>query len=82
MIPMNVMTIEELVDDLDLPRANLLGLAVAGRLPGEKSDGQWRFRREEIDSWLDGSAQDPHCSGLACVAIEATGANSVSFVSQ
>ena len=62
-IPNAVMTIEELVDFLEIPKDRLLALANAGSLPGEKAGGRWYFRREEIDDWFDVSAQDPHSLG-------------------
>ncbi len=61
MIPNDVMTIEELVDCLGLPREQLLQLAHTGRLPGWQAAGQWYFRRDEIDRWIVTTVQEP-CS--------------------
>jgi excisionase family DNA binding protein len=50
-----VFTIDELAVYLKLPKRTLYKLAQEGSVPGNKVGRHWRFRRETIDRWLDGS---------------------------
>lgn len=50
-----VMTIDDLVTYLQVPKSSLYKLAQEGKLPGQKVGRHWRFRRERIDRWLDAS---------------------------
>lgn len=47
-----LMTTRELEEFLKVDRTTLYNLLKEGRLPGFKVGGQWRFSRQEIDSWL------------------------------
>jgi DNA binding domain, excisionase family len=47
-----VMTIDDLVAYLQVPKSSLYKLAQEGKLPGQKVGRHWRFHRVTIDRWL------------------------------
>lgn len=47
------MTLEELAEYLKMAKRTLYGYAREGKIPAIKIGAAWRFRREEIDRWLD-----------------------------
>jgi len=47
-----VMTLDEVVAYLRLPKSTVYRLVQAGKLPGQKAGRQWRFHRDAIDAWL------------------------------
>ncbi|HEY73959.1 MAG TPA: helix-turn-helix domain-containing protein [Thermoflexia bacterium] len=47
-----LMTTRELQDFLRVDRTTIYNMLNAGRLPGFKVGGQWRFSRREIESWM------------------------------
>ena len=51
--PGEVLTIEDLVLYLKIPKSTLYKLAQEGKLPGQKVGRHWRFRKEAIDRWLE-----------------------------
>lgn len=48
-----VLTIDELVDYLRIPKSTLYKLAQEGKIPSRKVGRHWRFRKEAIDRWLE-----------------------------
>ncbi len=46
------LTIEELADYLKLGRTKLYQMAQDGSIPASKLGNQWRFDRDEIDTWM------------------------------
>jgi excisionase family DNA binding protein len=52
--PHDVMTFEEVLTYLRIPRSSLYKLAQEGKIPSQKVGRHWRFRREAIDRWLEG----------------------------
>jgi excisionase family DNA binding protein len=52
--PSDVMTLEEVMLYLRIPRSSLYKLAQEGKIPSQKVGRHWRFRREAIDRWLEG----------------------------
>ena len=50
----DVMTFEEVMVYLRIPRSSLYKLAQEGKIPAQKVGRHWRFRREAIDRWLEG----------------------------
>ena len=46
------MTTKQLVELLQLDRTTIYRMLSAGRLPGFKVGGRWRFSRQEIEAWL------------------------------
>ncbi len=48
-----ILTIEEVANYLRVPLSSLYKLAQQGKIPASKVGRHWRFRRENIDRWLD-----------------------------
>lgn len=54
MEPMDaLMTIEEVASYLRLSKDTVYRMAQAGKIPASKVGQQWRFRREDVDAWLE-----------------------------
>lgn len=49
----DVMTIREVAEYLKLTEKTAYRLAADGTLPGFKVGGAWRFRRRDIDAWIE-----------------------------
>ena len=47
-----ILTIQELHEYLKIPIPTLYALAQHGRIPAAKVGKHWRFRRVDIDAWL------------------------------
>jgi excisionase family DNA binding protein len=52
--PPDVMTFEEVMAYLRIPRSSLYKLAQERKIPAQKVGRHWRFRREALDRWLEG----------------------------
>lgn len=48
-----LMTIEEVADYLRVKKRTIYEWLKKGKIPAMKTVGQWRFKKEKIDSWLD-----------------------------
>ncbi len=48
-----LMTLEEVANYLRVSERTVKEWATSGELPGGKLGASWRFRKEDIDSWLD-----------------------------
>ena len=48
----DILTIQELHRYLKVPTATLYTLAQDGRIPAAKIGRHWRFRRADIDGWI------------------------------
>lgn len=54
MEPMDtLMTIDEVAAYLRLSKDTVYRMAQSGRIPGSKVGTQWRFRRGDVDRWLE-----------------------------
>ncbi len=49
----DIMTIREVAEYLKLTEKTAYRLAAEGKIPGFKVGGSWRFRRSEIEKWID-----------------------------
>ena len=49
-----VLTVDDLVAYLRLPKSTVYKLAQGGRIPGQKIGRHRRFHKEAIDMWLEG----------------------------
>ena len=49
----DILTMHELAAYLKLNEKTAYRLAAQGEIPGFKVGGSWRFRRKEIDIWID-----------------------------
>jgi len=50
--PETIMTLDEVVAYLRLPKSTVYRLVQSGKIPGQKAGRQWRFHRDAIDAWL------------------------------
>lgn len=50
----DIMTIKEVAEYLKLNEKTTYRLTSEGKIPAFKVGGSWRFRREEINSWIRG----------------------------
>jgi excisionase family DNA binding protein len=48
-----ILTLEELHNYLKIPKPTLYSLAQTGRIPAAKVGKHWRFRKTDIDEWLN-----------------------------
>jgi excisionase family DNA binding protein len=51
-----ILTLKEAAAYLQIGIPTIYRLAQAGRIPASKVGGQWRFRREVLDAWMDAQA--------------------------
>ncbi|OOE50295.1 methylation-associated defense system helix-turn-helix domain-containing protein MAD1 [Salinivibrio kushneri] len=48
-----ILTLKELAAYLKLAEKTAYRLASEGKLPGFKVGGSWRFKREDLESWIE-----------------------------
>ena len=48
-----ILTLKEVAAYLKLAEKTAYKLAAADKLPGFKVGGSWRFKREDIDRWIE-----------------------------
>lgn len=53
----DIMTIDEVASYLKLKLKTAYHLAAKGEIPGFKVGGSWRFRKSEIDKWINKQQQ-------------------------
>jgi len=46
------LTLDELAAYIKISRAKLYQMSQAAKIPASKIGSQWRFNREEIDTWM------------------------------
>ncbi len=49
----DILTLQELHAYLKIPRPTLYVMAQSGRIPAAKIGRHWRFRKSDIDQWLE-----------------------------
>jgi excisionase family DNA binding protein len=49
----NLMTLAEVAAYLRLSKDTVYRMASGGKLPASKVGSQWRFRRDEVEQWLE-----------------------------
>ena len=49
-----LMTIEELAEYLRVQKRTIYAWLKKKKIPAIKTVGQWRFKKDKIDAWLDG----------------------------
>ena len=57
MLAENLMTIEEVADYLRVKKRTVYEWLKKGKIPAFKTVGQWRFKKERIDHWLEESQE-------------------------
>lgn len=53
----NLMTIEEVAEYLRVKKRTVYDWAKRGKIPAIKAVGQWRFKKEKIDAWLESKTE-------------------------
>ncbi len=48
-----ILTLKEVAEYLKLAEKTAYRLAAEGKLPGFKVGGSWRFKREDIEKWIE-----------------------------
>ena len=48
-----ILTLKEVADYLKLTEKTAYRLAAEGKLPGFKVGGRWRFKREDVEKWIE-----------------------------
>ncbi len=48
-----ILTLKEVAEYLKLAEKTAYRLAAEGKLPGFKVGGSWRFRRSDIEEWIN-----------------------------
>ncbi len=51
--PAQIMTLRQVADYLGLHIMTVYKLTREGRVPAAKIGGQWRFKRDVLDQWLE-----------------------------
>ena len=51
----SLMTIEEVAEYLRVKKRTIYEWLKGGKIPAIKAVGQWRFKKDKIDAWLDGN---------------------------
>lgn len=54
----DILTVKEVSEYLKLTEKTAYRLASKGDIPGFKVGGSWRFRKSEIDAWIEKQAKD------------------------
>ena len=49
----DILTIRDVAEYLKVTEKTVYGLAQKRKIPGFKVGGQWRFKREDIDQWIE-----------------------------
>lgn len=49
----DILTLKEVAEYLKLAEKTAYRLAAEGKLPGFKVGGSWRFKREDIEHWIE-----------------------------
>lgn len=59
----NIMTVKEIAAYLKIKEKTAYRLAAEGKIPGFKVGGSWRFRRRDIDRWIDAQSAENRAEG-------------------
>jgi len=53
----DLMTIDEVAEYLRVKKRTIYQWVKTGKIPAVKTVGQWRFKKEKIDEWLEQQQQ-------------------------
>jgi excisionase family DNA binding protein len=59
----DVMTIREVAEYLKLTEKTAYRLAADGKIPGFKVGGSWRFKRSELEKWIERQSTEQKTAG-------------------
>lgn len=54
----DILTIQEIAAYLKIKEKTAYDLAAKGKIPGFKVGGSWRFKRSQVDEWIEQQAVD------------------------
>lgn len=54
----DILTIKEVSAYLKITEKTAYRLTAEGKIPGFKVGGAWRFRKRELDEWIDGQISE------------------------
>ena len=60
----DILTLEELAEYLKISKPTLYKMVENGKIPALKLANQWRFKKEDIDKWLEQHRQSTVEEGL------------------
>jgi excisionase family DNA binding protein len=58
-MPDEILTLPEVAQLLKVAEKTVYTMAQKGELPAFKVGGQWRFRRTDLDVWIDAKTRRP-----------------------
>lgn len=61
-MPTDILTMREVAEFLKINEKTAYKLTAAGKLPGFKVGGSWRFKRDDIESWIETKVSEGHGS--------------------
>lgn len=53
----DILTIKEVAEYLKVKEKTAYKLVAEGKIPGFKVGGSWRFRKQEIEEWIEKQSQ-------------------------
>ncbi len=56
----DVLTLNEVAEDLRIPRPTAYKLAQEGKIPGQEVGRHWRFHRAVVERWLGNTDRPGH----------------------
>ena len=56
-----ILTLPEVAQLLKVAEKTVYSMAQKGQLPAFKVGGQWRFKRVDLDAWIEQQGQVPIC---------------------
>ena len=62
------LTTEEVLEHLQVNLRTVYRLIKAGKIPAVRVGRQWRFRKRDIEAWLDSQGTGPAVPGAAAVS--------------
>ena len=73
MIDETFLTTEEVLEYLQVNLRTVYRLIKAGRIPAVRVGRQWRFRKADLDAWLDGQRRGGRVSATAAAPVSLEG---------
>lgn len=55
--PDSILTVQDVADYLRVNQRTVYRLVVDGKLPGFKVGSAWRFKRDDIEAWIQARSQ-------------------------
>lgn len=65
-MPTDILTMREVAEFLKINEKTAYKLTAAGKLPGFKVGGSWRFKRADIENWIETKVSEGHGGSTDC----------------